>query len=352
MIQPLEWTGHSLKVVDQTKLPSRLVWRDLSDYRDVVEAIKILRVRGAPVIGITAGYGIALGAKGIRADTKREFMGKYETILEDFATSRPTAVDLFRTIDRMRSVAAKSSISEIKAALFTEAKKIHAEQIEATGRLAKFGADLVPDGATVLTHCNTGPLAAAGIGTALGVIFEAVRQGKKVTVMVDETRPLLQGARLTTWELKQAGVPVVLITDSMAGFFLKRGVVDCVVVGADRITAGGDFANKIGTYTLAVLARENNVPFYVVAPLSTIDVSLSSGEDIPIEERPEREVTHLGGRRLTPRGISARNPAFDVTPAEYITAIITDCGIVAEPSRRKILKLVKEVSGCLERELE
>jgi len=342
MIQPLEWTGRVLRVVDQTRLPSRLMWIDLTDYRDVVRAIETMRVRGAPTIGITAGYGIALGAKDVKASTKREFMKKFETVIKDFATSRPTAVDLFRAIDRMRSVAIRSSISRVKTALLNEAKKIHAEQLEATERLAKFGADLVPDRATVLTHCNAGPLAAAGIGTALGVIFEAVRLGKKVTVMVDETRPLLQGARLTAWELKQVGIPVVLITDSMAGFFLRRGVVDCVIVGADRVTTSGDFANKIGTYTLAVLARENNVPFYVAAPLSTIDVSLSSGEDIPIEERSEREVTHLGGRRTAPPGISARNPAFDVTPAEYITAIITDRGIVAGPSRRKILKLVKE----------
>ncbi|MEW6143193.1 MAG: S-methyl-5-thioribose-1-phosphate isomerase [Chloroflexota bacterium] len=342
MIQPLEWTGRSLKVVDQTRLPSRLSWLELSDYCEVVEAIKSLRVRGAPVIGITAGYGIALGAKGIKAGTKRGFMRKLEAVLKDFATSRPTAVNLFHAIDRMRSVASGAGIGEVKTALVAEARKIHTEQVAATERLGKFGATLIPDKAMVLTHCNAGPLAAAGIGTALGVIIGAVRQGKKVTVMANETRPLLQGARLTTWELKQEGIPVTLITDSMAGHFLRQGAIDCVVVGADRVTANGDFANKIGTYPMAVLARENGVPFYVAAPLSTIDVSMNSGDDIPIEERSEQEVTHLGGKRLAPRGIPARNPAFDVTPAEYVTAIITERGVIAGPNRRKILKLFKE----------
>ncbi len=342
MIQPLEWTGSALRVIDQTKLPSRLVRLDLYDYRGVVEAIKTMRVRGAPVIGIAAGYGIALGARGIRADSKRDFMSKLEVIIRDFAASRPTAVDLFHVIDRMRAVAQKADLGDIGRMLSVEARKIHAWQAAATKRIGRFGAGLIPDGATVLTHCNAGSLAAAGIGTALGVIAEAVRQGKKVTVMADETRPLLQGARLTAWELKQVGIPVTIITDSMAGHFMKQGVIDCVIVGADRITANGDFANKIGTYTLAVLARENGVPFYVAAPLSSVDVSVKSGDDIPIEERSEREVTHLGDKRLAPRGVPARNPAFDVTPAEYVTAIITERGIVVRPSRRKILKLFKE----------
>jgi len=342
MIQPLEWTGYALRVIDQTRLPSRLVWLDLSDYRDVVEAIKTMRVRGAPVIGIAAGYGIALGARGIRAKSKRDFMGKLEVIIRDFAASRPTAVDLFHVIDRMRGAAEKADLRNIRRMLSVEARKIHTEQVAASECIGRFGAGLIPDGATVLTHCNAGSLAAAGIGTALGVISEAVRQGKRVTVMADETRPLLQGARLTAWELKQAGIPVTIITDSMAGHFMKQGVIDCVIVGADRITASGDFANKIGTYTLAVLAKENRVPFYVAAPLSSVDVSVKSGGDIPIEERSEREVTHLRGKRLVPRGVPARNPAFDVTPAGYVTAIITERGIVVGPSRRKILKLFKE----------
>lgn len=342
LIQPLEWTGNRLRVIDQTRLPSRLVWLELSDYREVIEAINSLRVRGAPVIGIAAAYGIAMGAGKINAVAKSGFSREFEKVLKDFGASRPTAVNLFHTIDRMRLAASRATVSDVRTVLVAEAREIHAEQVAATECIGKLGAVLIPDGATVLTHCNAGPLAASGIGTALGGIFEAVKQGKKVSVMVDETRPLLQGARLTAWELKQAGVPVTLITDSMAGFFLGRGDIDCVIVGADRITACGDFANKIGTYTLAVLARENHVPFYVAAPLSSIDVSIKSGAGIPIEERPEYEVTRIGGKRLAPRGVPVRNPAFDITPARYVTAIITERGVIAAPDRSKILKLLKE----------
>ncbi|MCX8125700.1 MAG: S-methyl-5-thioribose-1-phosphate isomerase, partial [Dehalococcoidia bacterium] len=300
LVQPLEWTGETLRVVDQTRLPSRLVWLELRDYREVVAAIKTLRVRGAPVIGIAAAYGIALGAREIAAGTMAEFLSKFEAVLDEFGSSRPTAVNLFHTIDRMRSVARKAMVNDVKMALVAEAVKIHTEQVAASERIGKLGSILVRDGATVLTHCNTGPLAACGIGTALGVIFEAVRQRKKIEVIVGETRPLLQGARLTAWELKRAGVPVTLITDSMAGFFMKHGLVDCVIVGADRVAASGDVANKIGTYSLAVLARENFVPFYVAAPLSSIDISIKLGEEIPVEQRSGDEVTHIGGKRLAP----------------------------------------------------
>jgi methylthioribose-1-phosphate isomerase len=342
MIQPLEWTGKSLRVVDQTKLPGSLVKLELKEYDDVIEAIKSLRVRGAPVIGIAAAYGIALGARSVKAANKFEFMKKLEVILKEFAGSRPTAVDLFHAIKKMRLVASESELRDVRKSLLTKAVSIHELQKAATEKLSRYGAGLIQDGATVLTHCNAGPLATAGTGTALGIIMTAVKQGKKVSVFADETRPLLQGARLTAWELKQEGIPVTVITDSMAGHMMKRGMIDCVIVGADRVTANGDFANKIGTYTVAVMAQVNRVPFYVAAPLSTFDFSLTSGGDIPIEERSNDEVTHIRGLRIAPRGVPARNPAFDVTPSEYVTAIITERGIITAPNRQKLRKIAKE----------
>jgi len=274
---------------------------------------------------------MALGALKIKAESRDEFLKQLKEINHTLAATRPTARNLFWAIDRMQQVAeAGDDAEQIKKALVDEAIKIHSEQIEADQRLSQFGAELIEDGFTILTHCNTGALATGGYGTALGVIKQAHEQGKRLRVLADETRPLLQGARLTAWELKKADIPFALITDSMAGHFINRGKVDCVIVGADRITANGDTANKIGTYTLAMLAKENGIPFYVAAPTTTIDLSLASGDDIPIEERDPEEVTHIQGVRIAPEGTEASNPAFDVTPHPYITAIITEKGIIRE----------------------
>ena len=327
----MEWLGDRLRILDQSQLPHKEVFVDLGDYREVVSAIKAMQVRGAPAIGVAAAYGIALGAQALAAESQAQFLQELAPILDAFAASRPTAVNLFWAIERMSQAARGSDGAEIKRALVDEAKRIHREAIAATTKLSRLGAALVPDGSTVLTHCNAGSLATAGYGTALGVIKAAREEGKRVEVIATETRPLLQGARLTTWELKQAGIPVTLITDSMAGYFMSQGRVDLVIVGADRIAANGDVANKIGTYTLAVLAKENGVPFYVAAPSSSVDLSLSSGAEIPVEERDPQEVTHILGTPLVPRGITAANPAFDITPHRYITAIITEKGIIREP---------------------
>jgi len=329
---PVEWLGDRLVMLDQTMLPREEVYLELDDYRAVASAIKELKVRGAPAIGIAGAYAVALGARKINAETREEFLGELRGIIDTIAETRPTARNLFHAIDRMRQVAENGGdVEQIKTALVDEAVKIHDEEAEATRKLSQFGAELIGDGFAVLTHCNTGPLATSGNGTALGTVIHAGEQGKKIKVFADETRPLLQGARLTTWELKRAGVPVTLITDSMAGYFMSRGEVDCVIVSADRIAANGDTANKIGTYTLAVLAKENNVPFYVAAPTTTIDPSLASGDEIPIEQRSPEEVTHVQGVSIAPEGIEAANPAFDVTPHRLITAIITEKGVIREP---------------------
>ena len=331
-MKPVEFLGNKIKIVDQTQLPGKLAFLELRNYTEVVAAIKQMKVRGAPAIGVTAAYGIALGAQNIKAKTKAKFLRQFDKILQAFAAARPTAVNLFRAIDRMKKVVETTGdVQKIKQVLIDEARKIHAEEEAATRRLSQLGAELIKDGFVVLTHCNAGPLATAGYGTALGVIKAAWEQGKKIEVIVTETRPLLQGARLTAWELMQEKIPATLITDSMAGYFLSRGKISCVIVGADRIAANGDTANKIGTYILAVLAKENGIPFYVAAPTSSIDLSLSSGEEIPIEERNPEEVTSIKGVRLAPKGVTAANPAFDITPHRYITAIITEKGIVREP---------------------
>ena len=260
---------------------------------------------------------------------KAEFLREFDAIIADFAASRPTAVNLFYAIDRMKEAANKyDDVEQTKRALVDEAVMLHSWEIHATEQLSRYGAELITDGAVILTHCNAGPLATAGHGTALGVIIEAARQGKKVSVFVDETRPLLQGARLTAWELLQERIPATLITDSMAGYFLRKGDINCVIVGADRIAANGDIANKIGTYSLAVLAAANSIPFYVAAPTSTIDLSIASGDDIPIEERAGEEITSIAGIRIAPEEINVANPAFDITPHSYISAIITETGII------------------------
>jgi len=333
MATAIEWLDGKLRILDQSRLPRELVFADLDNHQDVVRAIKEMRVRGAPAIGVAAAYGIALGAAGIETANKDEFLAQLNGVTEAFAASRPTAVNLFQAIQRMRKAATGDGPAEIRSSLINEAMRIHQEEVTATRQLSQLGAELVKDGFTVLTHCNAGALATAGYGTALGVIKAATEQGKSVSVLATETRPLLQGARLTTWELRQEGIPVALITDSMAGYFMQQRKIDCVIVGADRIAANGDVANKIGTYTLAVLAKDSEIPFYVAAPTSTIDLSLSSGDKIPIEERSPEEVTHIQGVPIAPEGIRAVNPAFDVTPHSYITAIITEKGIVREPYR-------------------
>jgi methylthioribose-1-phosphate isomerase len=327
----IEWLDGRLRILDQSRLPREQIFANLDNYHDVVLAIKEMKVRGAPAIGVAAAYGIALGASNIETANKDEFLAQLNQVIQTFTASRPTAVNLFQAINRMKKAAKGDGVTEIKNSLVNEAKRIHQEEVTATKQLSQLGAGLIKDGFTLLTHCNAGPLATAGYGTALGVIKAAKEQGKKVSVFATETRPLLQGARLTTWELRQEDIPVTLITDSMAGYFMQQRKIDCVIVGADRIAANGDVANKIGTYTLAVLAKESKIPFYVAAPTSTIDLSLSSGDEISIEERSPDEVTHIQGVLIAPEGIRAANPAFDVTPHSYITAIITEKGIIREP---------------------
>jgi methylthioribose-1-phosphate isomerase len=337
----IEWLGDRIRVIDQTRLPHEEAFLELRDYREVAEAIKELRIRGAPDIGVAAAYGFALGAQKIETDSKDEFLAQLSSVKETLSSSRPTAVNLFWALERMnRVIQSGEDVSQIKRDLLAEAQRIEAENDEANRRLSEFGAELVRDGSTILTHCNAGSLATAGYGTALGVVKMAKERGKKIGVYATETRPLLQGARLTTWELLKEDIPVTLITDSMAGYFMNKGEIDCVIVGADRIAANGDVANKIGTYALAVLAMENAIPFYVAAPVSTIDLSLPTGEDIPIEERSPDEVTHIQGIRIAAEGVRAANPAFDVTPYNYVSAIITEKGIFKEPYIERLKELL------------
>ncbi|MBM4443872.1 MAG: S-methyl-5-thioribose-1-phosphate isomerase [Chloroflexi bacterium] len=344
-MEPVVWLGDGIEIVDQTRLPWEEVCLRLSTCQEVAAAINEMRVRGAPVIGIAAAYGIALGARSIEAPDKESFLADLSRMAEMLACTRPTAVNLFKAIDRMLSAAGGGGdAATIKASLVAEAEAIHAEERAATRSISRLGAELIRDGSTIITHCNAGPLATGGYGTALGVIIEAKRQDKAIAVLATETRPLLQGARLTMWELMREGIPVTLITDSMAGHFINRGDVDCALVGADRIAANGDVANKIGTYALAVLARENGVPFYVAAPTSTIDLSLASGDGIPIEQRRPDEVTLIRGMSIAPQGAPAANPAFDVTPHRYVSAIVTDRGILREPYVSTIPRVLSRAS--------
>ncbi len=340
MFKTIEWTEEGVRMIDQTRLPAEEVYRTCTDYRQVAEAIRSMVIRGAPAIGVAAAMGVALGVKNSRAKNLRELRAEFETIAETIARTRPTAVNLFWAVKRMRGVFEKSVTGEdsekdklqaARAGLVAEAQRVLAEDIAVNQAIGRQGAKLLEDSATVLTHCNAGALATGGYGTALGVIRSAVAAGKKLRVFANETRPFLQGARLTAWELAKDGIPVTLITDSMGGHFMKQGQVQTVIVGADRIAANGDVANKIGTYTLAVLAHENKIPFYVAAPLSTLDFTLASGEQIPIEERSPAEVTHLAGVAIAPQDVEARHPAFDVTPHKYVTAIVTERGIAREP---------------------
>jgi methylthioribose-1-phosphate isomerase len=328
----IEWRDNAVIMIDQTRLPGEEVYNTYEDFKSVAEAIKGMIIRGAPAIGVAAAMGIALGAREIIADTHESFFRQLENVCEVMARTRPTAVNLFWAIDRMKRVAEASrgkTLDQIREILKKEAIRIEVEDLTICRNIGKWGATLIPQEATILTHCNAGGLATAGYGTALGVIRAAHEAGKNIKVFADETRPWLQGARLTAWELLKEGIPATLISDNMAGFFMNRGEITCCVVGADRIAANGDTANKIGTYSVAVLAKENNIPFYVAAPISTLDLSLSDGSLIPIEERHAGEVTHIKGLAIAPAGISVRNPAFDVTPARYITAIITEKGIVS-----------------------
>jgi len=336
--KPVEWLNDRVRILDQTLLPAEEVYLELTDYRNMASAIKELKVRGAPAIGVAGAYGVVLGALTIAVDSKKEFLHQFQVVCETLKTARPTAKNLPRAVERMeRAVESDKDATDFKSILVKEAIKIHDEEIEATRKMSVAGAELIKDGFSILTHCNAGPLATTGYGTALGLVLYAHEQGKKIKVFADETRPLLQGARLTTWELKKAGIPVTLITDSMAGYLMSRGQIDCVIVGADRIAANGDTANKIGTYSVAVLAKENGVPFYVAAPMTTIDTALASGEEIPIEERDREEVRQISGVTIAPQGIGVFNPAFDVTPHRYITAIITENGIMREPFGEGIL---------------
>jgi methylthioribose-1-phosphate isomerase len=340
-MKAIEWRGDRVRILDQTALPGKEAYLELGSYQDIASAIAGLKIRGAPAIGIAGGYALALGGLRIKADTRAEFIKELKGIIQTIAATRPTARNLPQALERMqRTAEAIRDVEQIKKALIAEAIAIHNEEAAATLKLSRLGAELIKDGSTVLNHCNTGPLATAGYGTAFGVIRYACEQGKRLKVLATETRPLLQGARLTAWELKKAKIPFSLITDSMAGYFMSRGEVDCVIVGADRIALNGDTANKIGTYTLAVLAKENNIPFYVAAPLTTVDPSLASGDEIPIEQRSPEEVTHIQGVAIAPEGTEALNPAFDVTPHPYITAIITDGGIIQVPFREGIKELI------------
>ncbi|MBT0665173.1 S-methyl-5-thioribose-1-phosphate isomerase [Geobacter pelophilus] len=326
----IEWRGDKVVMIDQTKLPTEEVYNEYSDFQGVAEAIRGMIIRGAPAIGVAAAMGVALGARDIIADTHESFFRQLSNVCDVLARTRPTAVNLFWAIERMKRVAEANrdkDINSIRAILKAEAIAVEAEDLQICKAIGANGAALIKDGATVLTHCNAGGLATAGYGTALGVIRAAHESGKKIKVIADETRPWLQGARLTAWELMKDNIPVTLISDNMAGWLMQNGEIDCCVVGADRIAANGDTANKIGTYSVAVLAKEHRIPFYVAAPISTLDLSLDSGAKIPIEERTITEVTQIKGIQIAPEGVKVRNPAFDVTPARYVTAIITEKGV-------------------------
>ncbi|MBM3728808.1 MAG: S-methyl-5-thioribose-1-phosphate isomerase [Acidobacteria bacterium] len=341
MVETIYWSDAGVVMIDQTRLPREQVFVTCKDYREVAEAIRSMVIRGAPAIGVAAAMGVAIGV--LHADPGN-LDADVETICATLAATRPTAVNLFWAIDRMRNLYRSlvgQPVEAIRQRLIAEAQQVRLEDIAINRAIGSHGAPLVPDGRTVLTHCNAGALATAGYGTALGVIRAAVEAGKSIDVFADETRPFLQGARLTVWELDQDGIPATLITDNMAGHFMKAGRIGCVVVGADRIAANGDVANKIGTYSVAVLAKENGIPFYVAAPVSTLDLTLATGAAIPIEERAAAEVTHVFGQPVAPEGIRVANPAFDVTPNRYVTAIITEKGVARAPYVESLQAMVK-----------
>jgi methylthioribose-1-phosphate isomerase len=342
MIQTIEWTDSGVVMLDQRLLPAEEVYNTYTDHTEVAEAIRTMVIRGAPAIGVAAAMGIALGVKRANPKSIAELDALFERICLDIRATRPTAVNLFWAIERMKAVYEKTRLQgaqDVCSALIRESLEMHSEDVEANRMIGRFGQELVPKEAQILTHCNAGALATAGYGTALGVVRAAVEAGKKVHVFADETRPFLQGARLTAWELKKDNIPVTVITDNMAGHFMQKGMIDCVVVGADRIAANGDVANKIGTYSVAVLAKENDVPFFVAAPVSTLDLSIPDGSHIPIEERDAEEVCTLKGISITPANTPVANPAFDITPNRYVRAIITNRGIARPPFRESLHEL-------------
>lgn len=330
MVPTIEWKDGMVRMLDQTRLPLEVAYFDCKTYQDVAKGIKDLIIRGAPAIGVAAAMGVALGAQQIHTREFSEFYAEIEKIGKHIGATRPTAVNLFWALERMKRVLLSNKerpVDQIKGILIDEANRILREDIEANKAMGRHGSQFIKTGDTVLTHCNAGALATGGYGTALGVIRAAKEAGKEIRVFADETRPVLQGARLTAWELMEDGIPVTLITDNMAGYFMKKGMIHLCIVGADRIARNGDAANKIGTYSVAVLAKEHGIPFYVAAPVSTIDFSIPSGDHIPIEERNPAEVTHICGKiQIAPSKVKIANPAFDVTPASYITAIITEKG--------------------------
>ncbi|MFZ0707016.1 MAG: S-methyl-5-thioribose-1-phosphate isomerase [Candidatus Korobacteraceae bacterium] len=345
MIKTLEWTDAGVRFIDQTKLPTEEVYITSRSYEEVADAIKTMIVRGAPAIGVSAGMGIALGVRDSKAQTADELAPEFEQICKVLGATRPTAVNLFWAIRRMQDKFAQlrdKPVAEIKREIVAEAQRMHVEDIAANEAMGRHGAVLLPSRGGVLTHCNAGALATAGYGTALGVIRAAVESGKELHVFADETRPFLQGARLTAWELMKDNIPTTLISDNMAGAIMRQGKINAVVVGADRIAANGDVANKIGTYTVAILAKEHGIPFYVAAPLSTVDLKTPDGSKIPIEQRASTEVTHMAGKQIAPDGVSVENPAFDVTPHEYVSAIITERGVARAPYTESLSSLFRE----------
>ncbi len=345
MIPTIEWHGKVVRMIDQRKIPGKIEWFTCRGYRDVIRGIKNMVIRGAPAIGVAAGMGLALGARSIRTKSYETFKKRFGKMAEEMGKARPTAVNLKWAVDRMTGLVedmSGRSVEDIKRLLKKESEEILAEDIEINRRMGKYGQKLISKNATVLTHCNAGSLATGGYGTALGVIRAANEAGKRIGVFADETRPWLQGLRLTAFELMQDKIPVTVITDNAAGSLMRQKRIDAVITGADRIAANGDVANKIGTYQVAVLAKENKIPFYVAAPLSTIDLNVKSGEMIPVEERESKEISHFGNQSIGPSGVKALNPAFDITPNKYVTAIITEKGVVRSPYRSEIKKLFKK----------
>jgi methylthioribose-1-phosphate isomerase len=345
MIQTLEWTDGGVRFIDQTKLPTEETYVICKSYQEVADVIRNMVVRGAPAIGVAAAMGIALGVKNSRAETAGDLKRDFDQICDVIGKTRPTAVNLFWAIRRMQQkleTLRVRPVPQIKQAVIEEAKRMHAEDIAINQAMGRNGAALLPAEGSVLTHCNAGALATAGYGTALGVIRAAVEEGKKIHVYADETRPFLQGSRLTAWELTKDNIPTTVISDNMAGAMMRLGKIGAVIVGADRIAANGDVANKIGTYTVAVLAKEHAIPFYVAAPISTVDLETPDGSKIPIEQRNPAEVSHIAGKPITPAGVGIENPAFDVTPAQYVTAIVTERGIARAPYGESLQRLSQE----------
>ena len=343
MIKTLEWTETGVRFIDQTKLPTEEVYVTCKDYKEVANAIRTMIVRGAPAIGVAAAMGVAIGVQRSKATTLTELERQLDVVSNAIAETRPTAVNLFWAIRRMREKfdeLRSLPVERIKTELVAEAQRMHVEDIAANEAMGQHGAVLLPDSGGILTHCNAGALATAGYGTALGVIRAAVESGKKLHVFADETRPFLQGSRLTAWELMKDGIPTTVIADNMAGAMMRQGKIGAVVVGADRIAANGDVANKIGTYTVAVLAKEHGIPFYVAAPTSTVDLNTPDGSKIPIEQRASTEVTHLAGKQIAPDAVRVENPAFDVTPSKYVAAIITERGVARAPYEESLAGLV------------